>query len=283
MLQNGTQASVYVDGKRVGEDEACDLINTKDEKISHFYIGGGERSAGDAGRKEDVSVTVSNVLLYNRPLSTAEIGALNANKASSSPVVPDNGQGTLSQLSSGGQSPSGPKSLNEDEDAVGGRTSTSEPSTVTTSLGKEQSVIQLPSGISSGGNKNVDAASSSDGNPRVGVEAGGTVQGDTPPQTPVDTPDTADTNAPTATNVAQVDPADKTEVGASSGANEETAEGMSGQEELHAQHGEVKAAALSSSLGNVSQGNNTDSCTVCGSGLLPSLLLLLGLWVFAAL
>ncbi|EKG03689.1 trans-sialidase, putative [Trypanosoma cruzi] len=58
---------------------------------------------------------------------------------------------------------------------------------------------------------------------------------------------------------------------------------MGGQEELHAQHGEVNAAALSSSLGNVSQGTNSDAGTVRGSGLLPSLLLLLGLWVFAAL
>ncbi|PBJ76744.1 trans-sialidase [Trypanosoma cruzi cruzi] len=283
MLQNGTQGSAYVDGQRVGGDEACDLKNTKDKKISHFYIGG-DGGAGGAGRQEDLSVTVRNVLLYNRPLSTAEITALNPNKVLIPHVVPDNGQGTLSQSSSGGQPPSGSKLLNGNEGAVGGRTSTSEPFTVTTSLGKEQSVIQLPSGISSGGSKNVDAASSSDGDPRVGAEAGGAMQGNTPPQTPVDTPDTADTNAPTATNVAQVDPADTTEMRASSGANEETAEGRDGQEkEVHARDGEVKAAALSSSrLGNVSQGNNTDGGTVRGSGLLP-LLLLLGLWVFAAL
>ncbi|EKG01212.1 trans-sialidase, putative [Trypanosoma cruzi] len=286
MLQNGTQGSAYVDGQRVGGNEACDLKNAKDKKISHFYIGGDGNSAGGVSEVQDVSVTVRNVLLYNRPLSTAEIGALNPNKASSPSVVPDNAQVTLSQLSSGGQSPLGPKSLNENEDAGGGSTSISAKPTVTTSLGKEQSVIQLPSGISSGGIKNVDAASSSDGNPRVGVEAGGAVQGDTPPQTPVDTPDTADTNAPTATNVAQVDPADTTEMGASSGANEDTVGGTTVQEEgVHARDSEVNAAALSSSLGNVSQGNNSDAGTVCGSGLLPSLLLLLllGLWVFVAL
>ncbi|PBJ71322.1 trans-sialidase [Trypanosoma cruzi cruzi] len=279
VLQNGTQGSVYVNGERVCMGEQRVMRDAESKEISHFYFGG---DGENADNKEGVSVTVTNVLLYNRPLSTAEIGALNANKASSSPVVPDNGQGTLSQSSSAGQPPSGPKSLNENEDAGGGSTSTSEPSTETSSLGKEQSVVQLPSVISSGGNKNVDAAFSSDGDPRVGVEAGGAMQGDTPPQTPVDTPDTADTNAPTATNVAQVDPADTTEVGASSGTNEETAEGMGGQEELHAQHGEVNAAALSSSLGNVSQGNNSDAGTVSESRLLP-LLLLLGLWVFAAL
>ncbi|EKG08511.1 trans-sialidase, putative, partial [Trypanosoma cruzi] len=62
---------------------------------------------------------------------------------------------------------------------------------------------------------------------------------------------------------------------ASSGADGETAEGTNGQEkEIHAQNGEVNAAALSSSLGNVSQGNNSDAGGVRGSGPLPSLLLL---------
>ncbi|EAN99546.1 putative trans-sialidase, Group V [Trypanosoma cruzi] len=284
LLRNGTQGSVYVDGERVSGNEACELENKDSRAVSHFYIGGGERSAGGAGRQEEVSVTVRNVLLYNRPLSIAEIGALNPNKALIPPVVSDNAQGTQSQFSPAGQPPSGPKLLNENEGTGGGSTSTSAPSTVTTSLGKEQSAIQLPSGVSSGGNKNVDVASPSDGDPTVGAEAGGAVQGDTPPQTPVDTPDTADPNAPTATNVAQVDPADTTEVGARSGENGETVGGTDGQkrEDIHAQDGEVKAAALSSSLGNVSLGNNSDAGTVRGSGLLP-LFLLLGLWVFAAL
>ncbi|ESS55223.1 trans-sialidase [Trypanosoma cruzi Dm28c] len=284
MLRNGTQGSVYVDGQRVGGDEACAFENkdSKDKKISHFYIGGDGNSARS---DEDVSVTVTNVLLYNRPLSTAEITALNPNKASSSPVVPDSAQGTLSQSSSAGPLLAEQESLNENQGAGGGRASPSEQSTVTTSLGKEQSVRQSALRASPGGRKHVDVASSSDGDPRVGSEAGGTMQGNTPPQTPVDTPDKADTNAPIATDVAQVDPADTTEVGASSGANREPAEGRDGQkgEDIHAQNGEVKAAALSSGLGNVSQGNNTDAGTVRGSGLLPSLLLLLGLWGFAAL
>ncbi|ESS57535.1 trans-sialidase [Trypanosoma cruzi Dm28c] len=282
MLRNGTQGSAYVDGKPVGGDVPCDLINKKDKKISHFYIGGDGNSAGGAGSEEDVSVTVTNVLLYNRPLDDNEITALNPNKVPIPPLVVGSAQGTSLQSLSDGQAPSGPESLNENQGAGGGRASPSEQSTVTTS--GEESVKQLALRASPGGSKQVDAASSSDGDQRVGSETGGTVQEDTPPQAPVDTPDKADTNAPTATNVAQVDPADKTEVGASSGTNGEPAEGTNGQEEeLHAQHGEVNAAALSSSLGNVSQGNNTDGGTVCGSGLLPSLLLLLGLWVFAAL
>ncbi|KAF8277895.1 putative trans-sialidase, Group V [Trypanosoma cruzi] len=282
LLRNGTQGSAYVDGQRVGGDVQCELKVTESNEISHFYIGGDERSAGGAGI-QDVSVTVTNLLLYNRPLNDNEITALNPNKVLIPPVVSDNAQGTLSQSSSAGQPPSGPKLLNGNEGVGGGSTSTSAPSTVTTSLGKEQSVIQLPSGVSSGGNKNVDVASPSDGDPTVEAEAGGAVQGDTPPQTPVDTPDTADPNAPTATNVTQVDPADTTEFGARSGENGETVGGTDGQGELHAQDGEVNATALSSSLGNLSQGNNSDAGTVRGSGLLPSLLLLLGLWVFVAL
>ncbi|RNC43860.1 trans-sialidase [Trypanosoma cruzi] len=76
-----------------------------------------------------------------------------------------------------------------------------------------------------------------------------------------------------------------TEESASSGANGETAEGTDeqGEEAIHPQDGEVNATALNSSLVNLSQGNNSDAGTVRGSGLLPSLLLLLGLWGLEAL
>ncbi|EKG01655.1 trans-sialidase, putative, partial [Trypanosoma cruzi] len=51
-------------------------------------------------------------------------------------------------------------------------------------------------------------------------------------------------------------------------------EGTNGQEEeANTQFREVNATALSSSLGNVSQGNNSDAGNMRGSGLLPSLLL----------
>ncbi|EKG02091.1 trans-sialidase, putative [Trypanosoma cruzi] len=111
------------------------------------------------------------------------------------------------------------------------------------------------------------------------------VQGDGTQQPSVGTPATADANAPTAEIMAHDGTAMPPEVGAHSGEDGETVGGTDGQEkeDIHARDGEVKAAALSSSLGNVSQGNNTDAGTVRGSGLLPSLLLLLGLWVFAAL
>ncbi|EKG00607.1 trans-sialidase, putative, partial [Trypanosoma cruzi] len=60
VLQNGTQGSAYVDGQRVGGNEACDLKSAKD-KISHLYIGGDGGSAGGVSEVQDVSVTVTNV------------------------------------------------------------------------------------------------------------------------------------------------------------------------------------------------------------------------------
>ncbi|EKF30805.1 trans-sialidase, putative [Trypanosoma cruzi marinkellei] len=74
VLRNGTQGTVYVDGQSVGGDVQRQLENKHPKEISHFYIGGGE---GSAGSQKGVSVTVTNVLLYNRPLSSEEVTALN--------------------------------------------------------------------------------------------------------------------------------------------------------------------------------------------------------------
>ncbi|EKG03723.1 trans-sialidase, putative [Trypanosoma cruzi] len=110
------------------------------------------------------------------------------------------------------------------------------------------------------------------------------VQGDGTQEPSAGTPATADTNAPTAEIMAHDGAAVTPEVEGRSGEDGETAEETNGQEEeVHAQNREVNATALNSSLGNVSQGNNSDAGSVRGSGLLPSLLLLLGLWGFAAL
>ncbi|EKG00930.1 trans-sialidase, putative, partial [Trypanosoma cruzi] len=79
VLQNGTQGSVYVDGKRV-EGVPFDLKDKGSKVISHFYIGGDGGNAENTGGREGVSVTVKNVLLYNRPLGDTELTALNANK-----------------------------------------------------------------------------------------------------------------------------------------------------------------------------------------------------------
>ncbi|EKF99788.1 trans-sialidase, putative, partial [Trypanosoma cruzi] len=66
VLQNGTEGSVYVDGQRVCASVQRGLEATESQGISHFYIGG---DGGSAGGQGDVSVTVRNVMLYNRPLT----------------------------------------------------------------------------------------------------------------------------------------------------------------------------------------------------------------------
>ncbi|PWU97450.1 putative trans-sialidase, Group V [Trypanosoma cruzi] len=69
VLQNGKQGSVYVDGQRVCESVQSNFENAESKGISHFYIGGDVGNAENTGDQEGVSVTVSNVLLYNRPLT----------------------------------------------------------------------------------------------------------------------------------------------------------------------------------------------------------------------
>ncbi|ESS55585.1 trans-sialidase [Trypanosoma cruzi Dm28c] len=85
VLQSGTQGSVYVDGQRVCGSVQSNLENTESKGISHFYIGGDGGSAENTAGDEDVSVTVRNVLLYNRPLTfTGGIADLEEDIASAS-------------------------------------------------------------------------------------------------------------------------------------------------------------------------------------------------------
>ncbi|EKG06490.1 trans-sialidase, putative, partial [Trypanosoma cruzi] len=66
MLQDGNKGSVYVDGVIVGSPENITKLGALGHEIAHFYFGGGE---GDINS----SVTVTNVFLYNRPLSVGEL------------------------------------------------------------------------------------------------------------------------------------------------------------------------------------------------------------------
>ncbi|ESS62742.1 trans-sialidase [Trypanosoma cruzi Dm28c] len=243
VLQNEKQCSAYVDGKLVGSAQ-CECENTKDKEISHFYIGG---DGGSAGGQEVVPVTVRNVLLYNRPLSSEEIAGLAKNKitipklegpttlvvdtqlpAVSAPDV----EGTVTH-----SPPSGPRQMKQE--------------TLKANVGGGAG------GVS--GAASVNTTPSSDASPTVATGSGDTVQGDGSPQT--------------------------SEVSVSSGEDGDTAEGTDaqGEEGINPPAGEVNGTALNSSLGNLSQGNNSDACTVRGSGLPSLLLLLLGLWVFPAL
>ncbi|KAF5218348.1 hypothetical protein ECC02_008719 [Trypanosoma cruzi] len=253
LLKNGGQGSAYVDGQRVGGNEECALEDTESKGgVSHFYIGGDGGSAENKESREGVSVTVTNVLLYNRPLSDNEIGVLNPNKVaiqqlkdkslepltvSSDSVNPNTSPVTAAVQQTGTLSTPDGKHLTEQGQSMGssnagsGGASTTAVSTITTPSAGEESVMQVASGSSSDGHKNVGGGSSSDGEPTVETREGGT----------------------------------------------------NGQEEVNTQIREVNATALSSNLGNVSQENKIDAGTMRESGLLPLLLLLLGLWGFVAL
>ncbi|EKG06760.1 trans-sialidase, putative, partial [Trypanosoma cruzi] len=225
---------------------------------------------------QDVSVTVTNVLLYNRPLEDDEITALN--KKLSIPKAKDtktvkvtqpvvSKQATLeTEIPSiiVGQQQTEQGSLKTSENEGSGGLSASAVSSVTSSPAAKESEDQSASGTFPEGHSNVDVDSSSEEVQTVDTETGDMVQGDGTQQPSVGTPAAADTNAPTAEIMAHDGTAVTPEFGAHSGANGETVGETDGQGELHAQDGEVNAAALSSSLGNVSQGNNSDAGTVFG-------------------
>ncbi|KAF8278059.1 putative trans-sialidase, Group V [Trypanosoma cruzi] len=280
VLQNEKQGSAYVDGKPL-EGVPFDLKDKGSKVISHFYIGGDGGDKGDSASQE-VHVSVKNVLLYNRPLDGTEVVAFNQNKAPIPSPADTPIEGGMIQSSGGGQEE--PRRLSGSSVAGGLGVSTSAVSSATTSSGKEGPVNQLASVKSSDGTQNLGGASSPDGDPAVGTGARNTVQGDGSPQTPVGTPDAADKKAPNAEAMGQDGTAVDPGASAGSGEHEELTGGTDGQEEegTQPQVREVNATALSSNVGNLSQGNDSDACTMRESGLLPSLLLLLGLWGFAA-
>ncbi|RNC36899.1 amastigote surface protein 4, partial [Trypanosoma cruzi] len=244
LLRNGNQSSAYVDGKRVGEDVPCALGNTDSKEISHFYIGGDGKSAVSTGNGEDVSVTVTNVLLYNRPLTSEEITALNTNQLSipkledlktearDAPPPAGTEPHTLGAVSStihGGHQDTEEKLLKISNDAGGGGASNSAKTTMTTHSVGSQSAEQLASGGSHDVNKNVNVDSSSNGNPAVGTVGGDTKQGNGSPQIPVGISDTADANTPTTEGEGQYGPTVNPEAGVSSGENGEPTEKKMGR------------------------------------------------------
>ncbi|PBJ76091.1 trans-sialidase [Trypanosoma cruzi cruzi] len=66
MLQDGNKGSVYVDGVIVGSPAKIPKVGALGHEITHFYFGGDE---GDINS----NATVTNVFLYNRPLSVGEL------------------------------------------------------------------------------------------------------------------------------------------------------------------------------------------------------------------
>ncbi|PWU90056.1 putative trans-sialidase, Group V [Trypanosoma cruzi] len=192
LLRNGTQGSVYVDGQPVGGDTPCALGNTDSKGISHFYIGGD----GDKRRsQEGVSMTVTNVLLYNRPLSSEEIGTFNPNKDSTPPLeenpskhspvsstsivppippVTSNAQQTETPTTPAGKHPTEQGQSMGSSGAGSGGAFASAVSTVSTSSAEEESVVQVTSGTSPDGNQTVGGVSTADGEPTMRTREGGT-------------------------------------------------------------------------------------------------------------
>ncbi|EKG02322.1 mucin-associated surface protein (MASP), putative, partial [Trypanosoma cruzi] len=202
----------------------------------------------------------------------------------SAEVIAPASQGTVSQPTPGELQQTAPELLKTSKGTGGGDVSTSTLSTVTNSPAGKESVKNLASGTSPDGHQNVDGGSTVDGYQTTTTGYGDNTQEDGPLKTPKGNLSIADANGPTTMGVGQDGTAVTPEVSASSAEDEENVEGKNVQEEeVQPQNRDVKAAALNSSLGHLSQGNNSDGGTVRGSGLLSSLLLLLGLWVFAAL
>ncbi|PBJ76288.1 trans-sialidase [Trypanosoma cruzi cruzi] len=203
LIRNGNQGTAYVDGERVGEDAQLRSDNTELKGISHFYIGGDGGSAVSTESQEGVSVTVTNVLLYNRPLTFSGTRAeVEENSYSpSNDIVPP----------SGDPQPTEAVSLSETRDQK-----TTPPATITPEAPVEQTTWPQPQ-QGRGGQKN-------------------------------------------------------TMVGESATTQEVPANTSQGSVE--------KAAALNSHAVGEATG---DAGIMRESGLLPSLLLLLGLWGFAAL
>ncbi|RNF00752.1 trans-sialidase [Trypanosoma conorhini] len=97
--QGGGQGSVYIDGVRVGGPQPEQRCGSQPCTISHFFIGGDGGGASEPA-SEDSRVTVTNVLLYNRPLEEGDVRALAAGKVAIPP--PDAGNSPETQAGGGG-------------------------------------------------------------------------------------------------------------------------------------------------------------------------------------
>ncbi|EAN99914.1 mucin-associated surface protein (MASP) [Trypanosoma cruzi] len=210
----------------------------------------------------------------------SEMETLNPNEASILPLVNKNGQGNVIPSFSGEQQEQKGQPLGKN--GAGGASAVS---TVTSSPAGKESVKHLASGKSPDGHQNVDGGSTAGGYQTATTGYGDKTQEDGPLKTPTGNLAKAeDANGPTTMGVGQDGTAVNPEVGESSAEDWETVGEKNVQEEgIHPQDGEVNATALNSSLGHLSRGNNSDGGTMRESGLLPSPLLLLGLWRFAAL
>ncbi|EKG02238.1 mucin-associated surface protein (MASP), putative, partial [Trypanosoma cruzi] len=246
-----------------------------------------DAAKGRSGDSTPSSISTSDSVAAQRKAEEEddnEMETLNPNEASILPLVNKNGQGNVIPSFPAEQQKQKGQPLGKSS-AGGGDVSTSTLSTVTSYPAGKESVKHLASGTSPDGHQNVDGGSTAGGYQTATTGYGDNTQEDGQLKTPTgDLANAEDANGSTTMGVGQDGTAVTPEVSASSGEDGETVEvtDAQGEEGIHSQDGEVNATALNSSLGHLSQGNNSDGGTMRGSGL-SSLLLLLGLWVFAAL
>ncbi|RNE96489.1 trans-sialidase [Trypanosoma rangeli] len=104
--QGSGQGSVYIDGQPVWSSQPAAPSCAADScTISHFYISGGGSTGAEEAVSGESSVTVANVLLYNRWLSDTEIGVLHKKAATTSVMrdaTPPAGSAPLQDSSSNG-------------------------------------------------------------------------------------------------------------------------------------------------------------------------------------
>ncbi|EAN83532.1 trans-sialidase, putative, partial [Trypanosoma cruzi] len=74
MLQ-GKKASVYIDGRSLGEGEAL-LTDEKSLEFVRFCFGACVQESSPTAAGQKTKVTVTNVFLYNRPLNSTEMRAI---------------------------------------------------------------------------------------------------------------------------------------------------------------------------------------------------------------
>ncbi|RNE95148.1 group II trans-sialidase superfamily, partial [Trypanosoma conorhini] len=159
MLQ-GNKASVYVDGELVGSSDALPTPGARGYEISHFYFGD-EEGGNDRGG----SVTVTDVLLYNRRLSATELNKVESADVPGKAVNDRSGaSGNVAGTRSSSSEKAAGGSSASSEKVPGGSSASSEK----VPAGSSASSEKVPAGSSSSSEKAAGGSSSSSEKAAVG-------------------------------------------------------------------------------------------------------------------
>ncbi|KAF5224707.1 hypothetical protein ECC02_002349 [Trypanosoma cruzi] len=286
---HATVANVFLYNRPLNETE-IDALNANKVTIPPPERKSAKAAAATSPSVDTVTTSVATETQATAPASTP--AASTTTSPSVEPVttsVAKNTQATVPAPTPVAPQLTEQATSNGSSDPSGGDASAPAVPNTTTPAAGERSADQSASVASSSAASSEDDASLSDDAKTVGKEFADNKQVDQPIQVSVGVSDAANPKSHTAESRGQEEPAVETEGGVSSDENGETTGGADGQEEdIQPQDGEAKAAALGlalkSSLGNSSQRDDSVAGTMRESRvLLPLLLLLLGLWGFAAL